>query len=71
MKSKVKLKDIQMYINRKKNKTIKVNCINDTDIVNSISWFSVHSNGITQGERLYIHPYYNLEETIQSIKNIK
>ena len=71
MKSKVKLKDIQKYINRKRNKTIEVRCIDNTDIVDSISWFDNIQNKFLQGKRLYIHPYYNLEETIEAIKNIK
>jgi hypothetical protein len=71
MKSKVKLKDIQKYINRKRNKTIEVRCIDNTDIVDSISWFDNIQNKFLQGQRLYIHPYYNLEETIEAIKNIK
>jgi hypothetical protein len=67
--NKVKLNSIQKYVDMCENPTIKIRCIGDTDIVDSISWFSFFDNGITQGERIYVNfNNYNTKETIEAIK---
>jgi hypothetical protein len=79
----VKLEDIQMYIDKCKNKSIRIYCNQkNPSIVESIYWTSVHKkfnrygnywmHGIEQHESIHVSGWnYNTEETINTIKQIK
>ena len=67
----VKLEDIQMYIDKCKNKSIHALCIKNSDIVDAIYWM-VNIGNVQQQERIHVSGWnYNTEETIKAIKQIK
>ena len=66
----VKLEDIQMYIDKCKNKSIHVLSIKNPNIVDAIYWM-VNIGNIQQQERIHVSGWnYNTEETINAIKQI-
>ena len=67
----VKLKDIQKYLNKCKNKSIHALCIKNSDIVDAIYWMRNIGN-VQQQERIHVSGWnWNTEETILVIKQIK